>query len=125
MKTSNGKSLILIGILHTLFSLTPDGFLSQWSEFLSSFFVNVSPHNIHPFIILDYKKEAAFWFISWGVLLIFFGVTLDIIENTLGKIPFRIRFFWLSFAVMSSVMLPISGFPILILPQAIWMVIRK
>ena len=125
MKLTHGKILILIGVGHTLASLLPSFFLNQWREFSSAFFFNVSPHVLSgPLAVISFEKEAAFWFVSWGILLVFFGLALDHIEKSSGQVPKTLRVSWFIFSVLSSIMLPVSGFPILVLPQSIRMLVR-
>lgn len=125
MKFTNGKYLMCVGVIHTLVSFFPAVFLAQWIEFANGFFLNVSPHGGGPIAINNYASEAAFWFISWGVLLIFFGWILDFVEKAYGEVPQPLKKPWLAFAALCTAMLPASGFPIFVLPHALWMNLRK
>jgi hypothetical protein len=114
-----------VGVIHALSSFQANFFLTQWLEFSKGYFINVSPHLLNPLSVISFEKEAAFWFFSCGILLIFFGLALNFIENSLGTIPKSIRIPWLAFSIVSSIMLPASGFPVLVLPHAIWMCVRR
>ena len=128
MKTTNGKVLIFFGIIHSLLGISPFGFGKQFAEFARDFFFKIS-EGIFEFPLLNgqmnYENFASFWFFYYGLLLIPLGILVNYIEKTIGPIPKNFIWAHLIILVVGAYMIPFSGMTFLMLPHAIYMLIRN
>ena len=109
-----GKWLFAVGVIHSLFGIffMRSTLATLWSEGLLNT-VNGQP-----------AREAVFWFLCTGIMLLITGVLIDQLEHERLVIP---RFVTWSFAVLTVigvVVMPISGIWLLI-PPAAGMVVRS
>ena len=109
-----GKWLFAVGVIHSLFGIffMHATLAVLWSEGLLNT-VNGQP-----------AREAVFWFLCTGLMLLITGVLIDQLEHERLVIP---RFVTWSFAVLTVigvVVMPISGIWLLI-PPAAGMVVRR
>ncbi|MFC5046548.1 DUF6463 family protein [Aquimarina hainanensis] len=128
MKSLNGTIIILTGIGHTLFGLSPSAFGKQFATFADHFFFKISegldefPANNGQ---MNYENFAAFWFFYFGLLLIPLGIAVYHIEKNSGKIPKAVRFSYLALILVGIYMIPNSGMTFIMLPHALYMMIPK
>ncbi len=113
MKVSAGVLLILIGIGHT--------FVGIWfgqeplSEITRSGWVNsVNPQQP--------ERMAVFWFLFTGFVAMLLGASLRWIERQ-GPIPAGIGWTLLAFGIVGGLMMPVSGFWLL-LPLG-WVILHR
>jgi hypothetical protein len=128
MKITNGKIIILIGIVHTLFGISPIAFGKQFMGFASHYYFKISDgvlefplFNGH----MNYENFAVFWFFYFGILMIPFGVLLDHVENNRLQIPKLFIWSYVSAVVLGVYMIPLSGMTIFMLPHAVYMVVNS
>lgn len=124
MKTTQGNLMILLGIMHSLLSISPFAFGSQFSGFSESFFFQISS-GLFEFPLLNgqmnYENFAAFWFFYFGLLLIPLGILISHIEKTTGLLPSSFLWIYLIIILIGIYMIPFSGMTFLMLPHAIYM----
>ncbi|WP_298486740.1 DUF6463 family protein [uncultured Maribacter sp.] len=128
MKINNGKILIFLGISHFLLGISPLAFGKQFNVFYSKFFFRISEGLLEfPFFNgqMNYEYFAAFWFVYFGLLLIPFGMAINHIEKTNNYIPRHLLYTYLFVVLIGVYMIPLSGMTFLMLPQAIYMLIRR
>ncbi len=127
-KRIHGKLLIVTGVVHILVSLLPGVFGEQLLEFANNGFFNISK-GIAAFPLcggtLHYDKFAAFWFFYMGPLLLMYGHLIDTVEQINGNIPRQAAVNLLIVSFIGTYMIPFSGMTILLIPQAIYMLIRS
>ena len=102
-----GNLLIATGILHNVV-----GFIMGWSvltDIVRSGFINS--------INSDMDRNAIFWFLFAGFMLIMFGKLIQHYLEAGWPLPKWVGLSLLAMAVIGCVMMPISGFW-LVLPQA-------
>ncbi len=128
MKPQHGIILIITGMIHTFVGVTL--FWEKWCEFPTKFFFNIAPHELkfdRPLIqnFLDLSAEATLWFFISGIVLMILGQIVHGIEVQTRRIPSYLGWELLAFGLVFSWMIPISGFSIFLVPQAIYMIIRQ
>jgi len=107
MKQWIGRSIVVIGILHTIVGLI--GLRSILAVLLNEGIVNTV--NQQP------EREMAFWCLFFGFLVIVFGGLIDWCEAQEVKLPLFLGWGLLTIAVMGAMIMPISGFWLLIIPS--------
>ena len=116
MEGIHGVLLIATGILHTLVTFTPILYSRKWLQFLKNgLFREVRANNE--------ESMAAFWFMIAGPLMIFAGMNLYFLELLSGAIPSSIGICLLGISILGAIMMPKSGFTLLLLPQAIFLLV--
>jgi hypothetical protein len=106
MKKWVGKSLIGIGILHTIF-----GFVFFWgilAELAGEMFLNTIDRQL--------DRHAAFWFLFAGFVLMIVGGFIDWAERRDLRLPAFLKWSFLAITAMGCVIMPKSGFWLLIVP---------
>ena len=103
-----GKTLVLIGILHSLFGLVFMGPVLK--ELASDGLVNTV--NGQP------EREAVFWFLYTGFALILLGAVVDWIEARHAVVPLFLAWALLASTLVALVVMPASGFWLLLVPVA-------
>ncbi len=73
----------------------------------------ISPNQMQP----NFDREAAFWFLLVGVLLFILGQLAQWVQQKTDALPDALGWWLLGLALVGVVMMPVSGFW-LILPQA-------
>jgi hypothetical protein len=103
-----GKWLFAVGVIHTLFGLLfMRGTLAVlWSEGLLNT-VNGQP-----------PREAVFWFLCTGLLLLIVAVMVDQTERQHLAIPRVVTWSFVVLTVIGVIVMPISGIWLLIPPVA-------
>ena len=123
MRITNGKIVILIGIIHTVFTLLPSVYGKQFLNFGQQFFFY-----IHPGFLemgrLNYETFAAFWCFFFGLLLFPLGALLDYVEKSGLKISRQFIWIYLIVILIGVYMIPFSGFTVFLLPHAVYMVVK-
>lgn len=125
-RITNGILLILIGMLHTQFAISPEGGGAQFLNAAKSYFFNISGGmNELPIELgkTDLETLTFFWFFYFGLLLIPLGLLVHSIEKKNGILPHSFTLSYLIFVFIGSYMIPNSGMTIIMLPQAIYMAI--
>jgi hypothetical protein len=127
-KITNGMLLIVIGIMHTQFALSTDGFGNQFREFSKS-------HFFYLFRDIDKLRAAAgrelfeafsaFWFFYFGILLILLGLLIHSIEKRYKILPHSFTISYLIFVMIGCYMMPESGMTYFMLPHAIYMLVTN
>ena len=105
MRAWIGKSIILIGIVHSIF-----GFVVFRDEIAAVFWNGVFD------TINDADRAVAFWFLFFGFTAIIAGSLADWCERRFGKLP---GFFGVSLLLLASVfviLMPASGAWLLFIP---------
>ncbi len=109
-----GKWFFAVGVIHSLF-----GFLFMrstlgvlWSEGMLNT-VNGQP-----------PREAVFWFLYTGFLLLMLGVLIDQVERRSLAIPWFVPWGFAVLTVVGIVVMPISGIWLLV-PPAAGMLLRR
>lgn len=127
MKISNGKVLIIFGIIHPLLGISPFAFGKQFYNFASKFFFKIS-NGLLEFPLLNgtmnYENFAAFWFFYFGLLLIPLGVLLNHIETEHNVIPKQFAWSYLIVVLIGVYMIPFSGMTIFMLPHSLFVLIK-
>ncbi|MCU0848775.1 MAG: DUF6463 family protein [Spirochaetes bacterium] len=127
MKITNGKIIIAIGVIHTLFGISPLAFGSQFAEFSGMFFFKISG-GVFELPLLggtpNYETFAAFWYFYFGLLLFPLGLLLDHIENNQSAVPKKFIILYTAVVLIGVYMLPFSGMTVFMLPHAVYMLIK-
>jgi hypothetical protein len=127
-KLTNGILLIIIGIMHTQFALSADGFGKQFRGFSKKFFYKISL-GADEFPGMADKKvfetHAAFWFFYFGILIIPIGLLVHSIEKSKKPLPNSFTISYLIVVLMGSYMIPSSGMTYFMLPHAIYMIVSN
>ena len=106
MKRWIGRSIILIGILHTVFGLV--GFSDTLIVLFGEGIINTV--NGQP------DREMAFWFLFFGFSLMVFGALVDWCESKEIKLPPAIGWGLLTISILGVMFMPASGFWVVIIP---------
>lgn len=128
MKITNGKYIILIGIIHTILGLSPFGYAKQFMHFANHcFFMIIEGMTESPMLIVqrNYENFAAFWTFYFGIILFPFGILLDYVESNNVKIPNHFIWSYFIFVAIGVYMIPLSGMTVFMLPHAIYMLIKS
>lgn len=124
MSKNHGNILIFIGVMHSLFGLTPWAFGSSISKFANSFFFNINS-GLSDFPLLGGEIQsadfAAFWFLYFGLLLIPLGILLQQFINQQAFVPRTFSLAYLIMVIIGGYMIPFSGMTIIMLPHALLM----
>jgi hypothetical protein len=110
MRKHVGMMMIATGILHTLVGL--------W--FLRQPLLDILGAGTWMSVTGDRSREAAFWFIMFGVVLMMFGQFVRWALARTGTLPASLGWSLLGLGVLGVAFMPDSGFW-LVLPQA-WLV---
>jgi hypothetical protein len=127
-KITNGIMLIAIGLLHTQFVVSSDGFGNQFLKFSGSNFFKISGGlDELPAIVgkTNFEAFAAFWFFYCGILLIPLGFLVHSIEKDKRILPHYFTISYIVFVLIGSYMVPNSGMTFIMLPHAIYMLVSN
>jgi hypothetical protein len=127
-KITNGILLIVIGILHTRLAVSQDGWGKQFWKFSESNFYRVSRGlDELPAIAgkTNFESFAVFWFFYFGLFLIPLGLLVHSIEKDNRTLPHYFTISYLIFILIGCYMVPNSGMTIIMLPHAVYMLIRN
>ncbi len=108
MKAWIGKALIVIGVVHSI-----GGFLffrPTLSVFLTERLFNTITVGGEP------VREAAFWFFFGGFALMIIGGLVDRLERLGERLPAFLGWSFAALIILGIIMMPASGFWLLILP---------
>jgi hypothetical protein len=121
---THGAVLGGIGAAHTLLGLAL--FARQWWSMAASGLVHTLPHRIvvGPEALVRPDLELAFWFTIVGPALAFGGIVLHRLERLGQPIPRSVPIFLLVIAIIGAAMMPLSGFTLLLLPEALVLLLR-
>ena len=124
MKLTNGKIIIAIGIIHTLFTISPAIYGKQFFGFAQQFFFKINDGFLASGPV-DYETFAAFWCFFFGILFFPLGILLDYVEKCGDKIPMPFIVSYLIVTLMGVYMIPLGGFTIFMLPHVIYLLIKS
>lgn len=110
MKAWIGKSIVVIGILHSIVGFVV--FHKILSILASEFLFNTISLNSQP------DRESAFWFFFTGFALLIIGALVNWIENRNADIPTFLSWSLLTVTTVGVIIMPISGFWLLLIPIA-------
>ncbi len=116
------------GVGHILLAILPGVFGDQFLQFSHSGFFNISSGAADFSFFggsLNYEEFAAFWFFYAGPIMFIYGQVVDRIERSEGGVPSAIAKGFLVVSLIGAYMVPLSGMTFVLLPQAIWMVVRS
>lgn len=122
---TNGVLLIAIGLLHTQFALSSDGFGWQFKAFAERHFFEISKGGAQlPLFSLgksEMEAACAFWFFYFGILLIPAGLLVHAIERETRRLPVSFLASYMLVVLIGCYMVPNSGMTFIMLPHAIYM----
>ncbi|NJC25627.1 DUF6463 family protein [Neolewinella antarctica] len=124
MRLTNGKILAIVGVMHSLFGLTPFAFGKQFHGFSSRYFFMISDGLVEFPLLngqMNYENFAGFWFVYFGLLLVPLGVLLNHIEVRDGQMPESFVWTYLIVVLIGVYMIPFSGMTVIMLPHALYM----
>lgn len=108
MKYWIGKSIVLIGVLHTLVGIF--GYSVTIGELVDEkFFDAVGGHP---------DRELMFWFVAFGLLAIVHGIFVDAYERCATRFPRRLGWTLFIFAALVVIVIPVSGAWLFFIPAA-------
>ena len=97
MKITNGKILLIFGILHSLLDISPFAFGKQFSIFAKKFFFKISEGLLEFSLlhgVMHFENFAVFWFLYYSLLLIPLGIVVNFVEkNELSTQKFHLDLF--------------------------------
>ena len=106
MQRYTGHSLIAIGILHTVIGVLAFGApLAHIAR--DGFFNAVDPHP---------DRQAAFWFLLTGALLVILGQSTCWTQSRTGTVPRSLGWGLLGISLLGVILMPASGFWLLLMP---------
>ncbi|MCB9592563.1 MAG: hypothetical protein H6719_07515 [Sandaracinaceae bacterium] len=100
MKISDGVGLMVIATLHELVGLVA-GF---------SVTVDIARDGVVNALGEDWMRQALFWFHVSGAALFIVGEALRTLERATGSVPRRFGYLTVAIGLVGVVMLPASGF---------------
>jgi hypothetical protein len=127
-KITNGMLIIVIGLMHTQFALSADGFGNQFREFSKShfFYLFRDMEKIRAVAGRElFESFSAFWFFYFGILLIPLGLLVHSIEKRYKILPYSFTISYLIFVTIGCYMMPESGMTYFMLPHAIYMLVSN
>jgi hypothetical protein len=120
VKITNGKIVIVIGIIHTFLALMPFVYGKQFLNFSHQYFFKIN-EGFLAIGEMDYETFAAFWCLFFGILLFPLGILLEYVEKNNLIIPKQFIWSYLIVILIGVYMIPLGGFTIFMLPHAIYM----
>lgn len=127
-RITNGILLILIGVIHTKLVVSSDGCGKQFLHFSESYFFKISGGlNELPFTVgkTNFETFAVFWFFYFGIFLIPLGLLVHSIEKANRILPHYFTISYLIVVLIGCYMIPNSGMTFIMLPHAIYMLVRN
>jgi hypothetical protein len=102
-----GRSIVAIGLLHTVFGLIAfRDILAVWLREGIMNTVNGQP-----------DREMAFWFIFCGFFMLIFGALIDCCESKGVELPLVLGWGLLTISLIGVMFMPVSGFWLFIIPS--------
>ncbi len=127
-KITNGILIVIIGMMHTQFALSAEGFGKQFGEFSRSNFFNLF-HDVEKIRATAgrelFESFSAFWFFYFGILLIPLGLLIHSVERRYKILPHSFTISYLIFVMIGCYMMPESGMTYFMLPHAIYMLVSN
>ncbi len=106
MKIWIGKCVVVIGVIHTIFGFVV--FHEIIAALAGEMFLNTIDKQI--------DRNAAFWFLYTGFAFVIMGGLIDWIERRHPGLPPFLKWSFLSITVLGCVIMPKSGFWLLLIP---------
>ena len=123
MNITNGKVIISIGAIHTILTIAPFVYGTQFANFSSHAFFAVND-GFFETGGLDYETFAAYWCFCFGIFLFPLGILVNSLEKNGTEIPRNFTWSYLIAIAIGAYMIPWSGFTVFLLPHAIYMLLR-
>lgn len=108
MKQWIGKSIFIIGIMHTIFGLVV----------MHKVLLHIVQSGVFNTIHGQVEREAVFWFLFSGFGLIIIGALINWIEKLGYVLPQFLHWSFLAITFTGLVIMPMSGFWLLLVPCA-------
>jgi hypothetical protein len=108
MNRTVGRLLITVGVGHAMLGILI--FPEQLAAMLRDGVFNAIPHRLHGFVP-DFRREAAFWFVLYGPVLVMLGQITGRADRRLARV---IGWNLLVTGLAGVVVMPVSGFWLLI-----------
>jgi hypothetical protein len=108
LKAWIGKSLIIIGVGHSLVGLV--AFYDTIALIINANLVNTLSLNS------NFSKEVAFWFLITGFALMIIGGLVNFLENKNIGMPVFLLWSFILITAIGVFMMPVSGFWLLLVP---------
>ena len=127
MKITNGKIIMAIGVIHTLYGISPFAFGKQIAGFAGRLFLRISGGAFESPLLggtPDFETFAAFWYFYFGLLLFPLGLLLDHVETGGGYVPKKFIMLYAAVVLVGVYMVPFSGMTIFMLPHVVYMLIK-
>ncbi len=124
---TNGIFLVFIGLMHTQFGISDNGFGNQFKAFAQNNFYKISTGLDQLSAkdgLIDYETFAAFWFSYFGLILIPFGLLMHAIEKMKIVLPLIFTLSYFTVVLLGVYMIPNSGITFIMLPHAIFMLLQ-
>ena len=102
-----GKSLLIIGIIHSVFGFVT--FRNIVAELVSEMLFNSINDN-------QIDRLAAFWFLFTGFALLIIGGLIDWSERKHLELPAFLKWSFLAITLLGCLIMPMSGFWLLFIP---------
>ena len=107
MKAWLGKSFVLIGAAHTVVGLVAG----------HTVLAQMAREGLINTVVMQYDRNAVFWFLFTGFVLILFGALVDWAERAVGLLPRFLGPSMLALTIVGVVIMPQSGFWLLFVPS--------
>jgi hypothetical protein len=107
-----GKSLIVIGLIHSFFGFVV--FRGIIGDIFSEMLFNTI--NVNTINDSQLDRHTAFWFLFLGFALLILGGLIDWAECKNCELPSFLKWSFLAFTVFGCFIIPVSGFWLLLVP---------
>jgi len=107
MRAWIGKSIVAIGIVHSIFGLGMG----------HAILADMVREGLFNTVVAQFDRNAAFWFLYTGFALLLLGALVDWCEKTKGTTPRFLGWGLLALTVPGLVIMPQSGFWLLLIPS--------
>lgn len=123
MKITNGKIFLSIGAIHTLLTIAPFAYGTQFVHFANRAFFSINKGFLETGG-MDYETFAAFWCFCFGIFLFPLGILVELVEKKGLKLPRPFLWSYLVAVLIGVYMIPWGGFTVFMLPHAIYMLVK-
>ncbi|UOQ71804.1 DUF6463 family protein [Hymenobacter cellulosilyticus] len=106
MKRWIGRTLLGIGLLHTVFAIVV--FSPIWAALVREGLLNTV--NQQPL------REAAYWFLFFGFVVLLLGALIDWCEAQGSRLPVFLGWGLLAMTIVGVVVMPVSGMWLALIP---------
>ncbi|UOQ52553.1 DUF6463 family protein [Hymenobacter cellulosivorans] len=106
MKRWIGRTLIGIGLLHTVFAIMV--FSPIWAALVREGLLNTVNRQL--------QREAAYWFLFFGFVVLLLGALIDWCEAQGSRLPAFLGWGLLAMTVVGVAVMPVSGMWLALIP---------